>query len=50
MKRNRSALSGDRVLRYAQQLRRHADPRVRAVAMSVVRQRDAARAARRKKR
>lgn len=45
----RSALSGDKVLIYAQQLRRHADPQIRAVAMSVVRQRDAARAARRKR-
>lgn len=46
----RSAISGDRVLRYAQKHRRHANPEIRAIAMSVIRQRDAARAARRKRR
>jgi len=45
----RSAISGDRVLRHAQQLRRHADPRIRAIAMSVIRQRDRERMARRKR-
>ena len=45
----RSAISGDKVLRYAQRHRRHANPEIRALAMSVIRQRDAARMKRRKR-